>query len=351
MLVHKSGWPLSGVLRILGESIAVSALARQVQIVETLRMLRLRDFFKPRSKSVKRWENDPKKRPWFDHPDALSTLERRRKHEGLSDGDFEALRHWVDHGYIVTRDLVPVSDVDGMLKDLDDVWTTSTPIEGLIIDNLRLRSEDPPGLPHSKLVTVDQATKEKVKRESNWRIHEFISYSESARRIFQNAKLARLCSLILGGEARPSYTINFTFGSSQDLHQDTAVFSISPMNHIVGAWLACEDIHPDSGPLVFYPGSHKESLFPGFDNYPQTTLKTCPKEMMGEYYRHLENVARRYERKTFIAKKGEWFLWHGMIIHGGDKIQNRELTRRSYVCHYIPPGMNKELEIHGPFNW
>jgi hypothetical protein len=327
-----------------------SALHGNMQIVETLRMPSLRDFFKRRSNPMKRWKNDPKEHPWFDQPNALKLLERRRKTESLSDEHFEALRHWVDHGYIVTRDLVPISDVDGMMRDVDNLWATPTPIEGLIIENLRLRSEDPPGLPHSKLVTVDPATKEKLKQES-WRIHEFISHSESAMRIFQNAQLAQLCSLILGGEARPSYTINFTFGSMQGLHQDTAVFAVSPMNHIVGAWLACEDIHPDSGPLVFYPGSHRESLFSGFDNYPQTILRTCAKEMMDEYYRYLENVAARYERKKFIAKKGEWFLWHGMIIHGGDAIRNKELTRRSYVCHFIPPGMNKEREIQGPFNW
>ena len=123
------------------------------------------------------------------------------------------------------------------------------------------------------------------------------------------------------------------------------------MNYLVGAWLACEDIHPDSGPLVYYPVSHKEEFFPSFDNYPQTNLKTCKPDMIDEYYRYLEQVAHRYERKTFIAKKGELFLWHGMLIHGGDAIRNPELTRFSYVCHYIPPGFNKESEIEGPFNW
>jgi hypothetical protein len=314
-------------------------------------MLSLKDFFKPRPKPVKRWVNDPRQKPWFDQPDALKVLEGRRKTASLTDEQFEALRHWVDHGYIVTRDLVPMEDVDGMLSDMDNVWTTSTPIDKLIIDNIKLRPEDPPGVPHSRLVTVDQATKEELKRGSPWRIHEFISHSSNAMRIFQSSKLGRLASLILGSEALPSYTINFTFGSMQNLHQDTAVFAISPMNHIVGAWLACEDIHPDSGPLVYYPGSHKENLFPGFDNYPQSILRTCPKEMMDEYHRYLEDVARRYERRTFLAKKGEWFLWHGMIIHGGDAIRNMALTRRSYVCHYIPPGMNKENEIQGPFNW
>ena len=314
-------------------------------------MRAIRDLFKSKPVRGKRWENDPSKQPWFDQPNAIRILENRRKNEGLADRDFEDLRHWANYGYVVTQDIVPMVDVEGMLNDLDDVWTTTKPIDKLVIDDLRLRPEDPVGFPHDKLVLLDQPTKDRLKREQHWRIHAFCLYSESTRRIFQNAGLIRLCSLILGRQADPLYTINFTFGSTQSLHQDTAVFFIHPMNYIIGAWLACEDIHPDSGPLVYYPGSHKEQLFPRFDNYPQTNLKTCERPMIDEYYRYLDNVAARYERKTFIAKKGDVFLWHGMLIHGGDAIRNPELTRRSYVCHYIPPGLSKESEMAGPFNW
>jgi hypothetical protein len=332
----------------------VIGIAGNNQMVETFAMLDLKNLLSFRSsrvKQVKQWKNIPSELPWFDQPNALNLLEKRRKSESLSNSEFEALRNWVEHGYIVLQDIVPVADIDGMMADLDHVWTTTTPIPNLTIDDLRLKPEDPPGVAHSTLVQVDAPTRERHRRESRWRIHEFVSHSESARRIFRNGALARWCSLILGRKAEPSYSINFTFGSEQTLHQDTAVFAVSPMNHIVGAWLACEDIHPESGPLVYYPGSHRETLFPRFDNYPQTFLKTCSPALQEEYQRHLDNVALRYERKTFLAKKGEWFLWHGLMIHGGDAIRNPNLTRRSYVCHYIPPGMNKEMEIEGPFNW
>ena len=72
---------------------------------------------------------------------------------------------------------------------------------------------------------------------------------------------------------------------------------------------------------------------------------------MSIYAEYLKEVAERYERKTFIARRGEIFLWHGMLIHGGAPIQNPSLSRRSYVCHYIPQGCDKSGEAKGPFNW
>jgi phytanoyl-CoA hydroxylase len=305
----------------------------------------------PPKPQLKQWKSNPAEQPWFDQPNALELLEQRRKSESLKDREFEDLRHWVNNGYVVKQSVVPNDDIEGMLSDLDQVWTTTKPIEDLVIEDLRLRPEDPPGVRHTALVTLDQPEREQLKRQHHWRIHAFFQHSPSTGRIFRNKELIRLCSLILGRPADPWYTINFNFGSLQSLHQDTAVFFVSPRNYLVGAWLACEDVHPDSGPLVYYPGSHKETLFPRFDNYPQTNLKTCPREMIDQYNAHLDDVSCRYERKTFIAKRGEVFLWHGMMIHGGDAIQNPELTRRSYVCHYIPPGLNKESEMVGPFNW
>jgi phytanoyl-CoA hydroxylase len=289
--------------------------------------------------------------PWFDRPDALQLLEARRKTERLSDFEFESLRHWAEHGYLVLRDVIPSSDVDGMLGDLERVWDAQEPIESLVIESVKLNPTDPPGLPHKKLVTLDRETRHDLKSNQNWRVHGFHLFSESARRIFNNAPLARWASLILDRKANPYYTINFSYGSTQELHQDTAVFYVWPANYLVGAWLACQDIHQDSGPLVYYEGSHRSQLFPRFDDYPRTNLKNCDPTLVGPYAAYLHDIATRYERKTFIARRGEIFLWHGMLIHGGDAIRNPKLTRHSYVCHYIPPACEKSSEAKGPFNW
>src|SRR5262249_44763304 len=145
------------------------------------------------------------------------------------------------------------------------------------------------------------------------------------------------------------YTINFTHGSEQELHQDTAVFHVVPPNYLVGAWLACEDISSDSGPLVVFPGSHRSPMFPEFDDYPQTNLRTSPSPQ--RYAGFVHTVSEQYVPTEFLPKKGEVLLWHGMLIHGGSPVRDRSQSRRSYVCHYIPPGMDVSGSVQGPFNW
>ena len=58
----------------------------------------------------------------------------------------------------------------------------------------------------------------------------------------------------------------FSKGTEQGLHQDTCVFHVFPRNFMMGIWIACEDIKLESGPLEYYPGSHRAPFFPEFTN-------------------------------------------------------------------------------------
>lgn len=301
-------------------------------------------------KRKKKEKHHASERPWFDRPDAFDLLEDRRRQEKLSAGDFRTLQAWVEEGCCTVSGVIPEEQIDAMGADMEDIWTSAQPIEGLEILDLRLNQSEPPqNLSHADLLALDLNRRLAIRANSNWRIHGFYQSSINTANIFNNPELIRLASLILAQPARPNFTINFTYGSEQALHQDTAVFHIMPRNYLVGAWLACEDISPDSGPLIYYPGSHREPLYPKFDNYPQTNLRTAIKPE--EYSAYVAERSKCYERKLYMAKKGDIFLWHGMLIHGGSPVSNRQLTRKSYVCHYIPPGMDVSSQVKGPFNW
>lgn len=313
-------------------------------------MTPLFSFLKSKPKA-KRWIHRNEDLPWFDQAGAACGLEDFARKHNCPPEEKDILRQWIDDGYVVIRDLVSPADIDQMMKDLDEIWTTEKPIQHLQVLGARLSESEPLAINHEELVRLDPERKNELRAKTPWRVHNFFEFSAAARRIHENAELVRWNSLLFGKPARARATINFAFGSRQALHQDMTVFLIHPRNYLIGAWLACEDISPESGPLVYYPGSHKAPMFEGFDNYPQTCLKTCDTRTRAAYEAWLEETARSYERHQYLGKKGEVLLWHGMLIHGGDKVIDPLKTRRSYVCHYIPEGVERDKEVVGPFNW
>ncbi|HAZ47876.1 MAG TPA: phytanoyl-CoA dioxygenase [Cyanobacteria bacterium UBA11369] len=298
-----------------------------------------------------KWAMQPQYLPWLDRPNAKKLLAAKYKSKAISSQEYEWLRQWIDEGYFVVDDAIDRNLLNPMIADLDNLWYADEPIPGVIIHNLGLDKDSCRDYTHAEVLSLEQSVREQMRDNSNWRIHELYKISENARQIFYSPTLAHLASLVLGKESHPKYSISFHWGSGQFLHQDMAVFHIFPLNYLLGVWVAAEDISPDSGPLVFYPGSHKEKMYEKFDNYPQTNLRTADKETFHTYIDSVNQVAKKYERKEFIAKKGQALFWHGMLIHGGGRINNPSLTRRSFVIHYTPEGVDRATEIEGPFNW
>jgi phytanoyl-CoA hydroxylase len=154
-------------------------------------------------------------------------------------------------------------------------------------------------------------------------------YHQSVRQVFRNPELLRLASLIFQHRAIPLSSITFARGSGQDLHQDMAVFHVYPRSFLLGCWIACEDIAPGSGPLIYCPGSHRSEWFPEFNNYPQTNLRTCAWDTTQRYHDWISRQSARFEQKRFLARKGDVLFWHSMLFHGGEPIQRADSTRKT----------------------
>lgn len=319
-----------------------------------MKLLKLPSIFRSKQgapPAAPQWSQRIEDRPWFDQADALDVLEKRRVERSLSDFQFECLRLWIEEGYFILPGAIAHETIDGMLGDLEALWSAEQPIDGLMVQDMVGEAGQTGPMAHADLLALDSTERDRLKATRPWRVLGFHEHSDFVRSVFENKVLAAWASLVLDRPTLGHYTINFTYGSRQHLHQDTAVFQIHPMNNLVSSWLACEDVTPDCGPLIYYPGSHREPMFDAFDNYPQTSLKTCERAETERYEEHLDRLAEEYERHEFLAKKGDMLFWHPMLLHGGSEIKNPAATRKSYVCHYIPPGVNKEAEIVGPQNW
>jgi len=115
-----------------------------------------------------------------------------------------------------------------------------------------------------------------------------------------------------------------------------------PLGYLTAAWIAFEDIHPDSGPLVYYPGSHKlPYVFSKDVGITESDFKeheyTSYRDKYEPFIRGLigeHGLAPQY----FHAQKGDVLIWHANLIHGGSPRRNMQLSRRSVVCHFFVKG-------------
>ena len=284
---------------------------------------------------------------WFDEADAIEQIDSRADRAA----DRSVLRSWVRDGYAIVENVVPHELIDEMVADLDRLFVDDQLVPNAVLHDLVMPDGHRPNTDHGELVALAPAERAAIRDRSNWRLHAFHQHSAAADAVRQHPELRRIASLILGIDSRANYSINFHNGSTQALHQDTAVFHLGVPNLICGAWIACEDIVEGSGPLVYYPGSHRRELFGGFGSYPIMNLRTADPATAAAYNAHVAAEAEEFDEHVFLARKGDVLFWHGMLIHGGQTIRRPESTRRSYVVHFIPDGADVADRVTGPTNW
>jgi ectoine hydroxylase-related dioxygenase (phytanoyl-CoA dioxygenase family) len=157
-----------------------------------------------------------------------------------------------------------------------------------------------------------------------WKEYDIIGY------LAFNKKIMNILSHLYKRKPIPFQTLNFYTGTEQKLHSDQIHFCSFPLNFMCGVWIALEDISIDSGPLIYYPGSHKLPF------YTMQHLKVKPGNY-AEYENKIEKKILKYglEPKYGTIKKGDIIIWHANLIHGGSKRNDNDLTRKSIVIHYF----------------
>jgi hypothetical protein len=172
-------------------------------------------------------------------------------------------------------------------------------------------------------------------------------HSAAIKNMMQDDGLKKLLSFILDKEVIPFQTLNFVKGSGQRAHSDSIHMTTYPLGYLIAAWIALEDIHPDSGPLFYYRGSHQLPylLNDDFENY-STRLKLGNKQY-SDYEDMADEIISKtnYQKAIFLPKKGDVLIWHANLIHGGTPVVNPQLTRKSMVIHYYAKDVIKYHEI------
>ena len=182
---------------------------------------------------------------------------------------------------------------------------------------------------------IDFANPHSDKTIGERRIQDAWMFDEDVRAIAANESVPDLLSKLYGRRAFPFQTLNFPVGTQQEAHSDSVHFSSLPERFMCGVWLAMEDIGPDSGPLFYYPGSHRWPIVTngliGRRGYG-TELRSA-QDPYGPAWRALRD-AHGAQEEIFFARKGQALIWCANLLHGGSRQNNPSLTRWSQVTHY-----------------
>jgi len=162
---------------------------------------------------------------WFDRPDADAHVSDLLQRGEINATEAEQLRSFVRDGFLVLPDLIDEALIADVNAEIDDAIEKG--YQG-----------------------YEFGTSQRIE-------HLHVHYPK-VRALWLDARHRRYANLIFGATARPCQTLTYVFGSQQDAHQDTIHLTPFPAGFMCGTWIALQDVVPDSGELIVYPGSHRE---------------------------------------------------------------------------------------------
>lgn len=164
---------------------------------------------------------------------------------------------------------------------------------------------------------------------------------EHIRELALYTPLMKALQEVIGGEMVLHLTLTGFKSTTRSWHQDDFLNAPCVNSWYVAVWIALEDIHPDSGPFQFVPGSHRWPLLRQAKVKHQMKPEEADSLLWPTYSEKVieplfEEKFRRHNLKPtdFLARKGDVLIWHGRLAHQGTHPINKTLERRSLIAHY-----------------
>lgn len=155
----------------------------------------------------------------------------------------------------------------------------------------------------------------------------------------ENPKIVKIMELLVSGSVSALQSEFFfcppgTTGFA--LHQDNYFVEAKPQV-FASAWSPMQDVTPEMGGLIVYPGSHKEPILPveRLSDGDQSDRRQTSQDPNAT--REQVAVPAGYEPVHVSVSKGSTLLIHGQLIHGSNK-NCSEQWRRVLLTTYIRSG-------------
>ena len=255
---------------------------------------------------------------WLDQPDALERIEEQRSQGSLDGDEAERLRHFAEKGFLTFQLKGCEALFEKLQQDVDRLW-----------------KERPIDLAYAytgEMTSMADAD-EKRDRRPLCRILDPHSHSKAVRELYLNPQIFAWTDRILGQSSVAFQSLFFEYGSRLPLHRDAAYIPVAPPAHLLGVWIALEDIHPESGPLAYIPKSHRLPYF----EFAEGRIAIRPQQE-NYFPAHQFNMAQCLDEglseQLFEPRQGEVMIWHASLIHGGSRPADSRRSRRSLVLHF-----------------
>ncbi len=226
-------------------------------------------------------------------------------------------RQWDDNGYLVIESFFDEHELTAVESSLQRVWL-----------------ERPANVTVDDLVTTRRLRASQVSDDEldhMFKVIDLYLVDPSVRRAVSSQRVVAIVGELLGDIPVVCNTLNMEKGSQQGCHLDTLYMTPVSDFALVATWMALEDVHPDAGPLRYFPGSQRIDRF----RFWTGKFHYIPSEMPQWFEYMGESVARHgLQEDQFLAKKGDLFIWNALLFHGGAPINDLSRTRNSLVTHF-----------------
>lgn len=264
---------------------------------------------------------DPATLPWLDRDDADIDAYVEALGASAPAYDLRArLIEWRRNGYVIFPQLIPHDMIDAYRADIDELvadrakYRTRVLLEGIGIKPISETTAEQLAHPHA-------------------RIMDFHNQSSMAKEILLHPTIVDFLQHVFRQQVVAMQTLTFWRGSEQWTHQDAAYVVSQIPSHLAATWIALEDVHPDAGPLEYFPGSHKLPKF-DFGNGMFLTPESTRNDLDFRDFLEAECARANICMESFAPRKGDVLFWHATLAHRGGKVKDRTRTRLSLVTHY-----------------
>jgi phytanoyl-CoA hydroxylase len=239
----------------------------------------------------------------------------------------EQRNFWRDNGFLVIGDFFTQGDLDVVTSSLERAWIEAR--SDVVVDDLFTSRR-------ARMSDLSEEEKQHI-----FKVNDLYLASDEVRNVCLSQRVGPIVRELLEDDPVLCNTLNLEYGSQQPDHVDTLFMTPHTPGKLVATWMALEDAVPDAGPLRYYPGSNHIEPYrfkDGGYHYNDPEMPIWADYMAGQVDRHGLGEER------FLAKKGDLFIWHASLLHGGSEICRPGLTRNSLVSHFWT---KSDCRVHG----